>query len=329
MRKKIIISLIIISAIMLFSMQLCTILFGNKPTVTITLPASNQTVNTTSLTVTGTIEDLDGDQTKVKVWIEDNTSIYAWDTGVTTGNFEVSLDLSSLSEGIYYVIAQGYDANNNVSDAVSVNFNYEPGGGGGSYTNILLNGRFEQYVDNFSGAYLDSTYISYLNNNSNGDWLDNWAMSIGNPYGFNNDIKIDLDGASIRYYSTANTSDGNAKFFMVQNISHTTTANTTLQIRFKINQQVNGGTNPSDSELKVICTGRSSPNPLASFSSLPGTNSNNIRSSLTVGELYDITLNLSADCGIPVGTYLDFIEIFVNCWNFDVTIYEIAIYEAP
>jgi len=112
-------------------MQLCTLIFGNKPTVNITSPADGQTISDTAITVTGTINDLDGDATKVKVWITD-TVLSGWDYDVSSGQFSVNLDLTSLTSGTHTICAQGYDANNNVSDTISVSFTYNGGGGGGS-----------------------------------------------------------------------------------------------------------------------------------------------------------------------------------------------------
>lgn len=84
MNKKLVFLFVIISALFLFSMQLCTLIFGSKPIVNITSPTNGQAINTTGITVSGTINDTDGDAYKVKVWISD-TSIYAWDYDVTSG----------------------------------------------------------------------------------------------------------------------------------------------------------------------------------------------------------------------------------------------------
>jgi len=65
-KNKLIILLVVLSAIFLFSMQLCSLIFGNKPVVAITSPINNATISGTTLTVSGTISDLDGTNQKSK-----------------------------------------------------------------------------------------------------------------------------------------------------------------------------------------------------------------------------------------------------------------------
>jgi len=124
MKKKLIIYLIIFSAIFLFLMQGCVL--ENKPVVNITSPANNDTITYKILTVTGTIEDRDGDASEVQVWIE-GTDISGVDYIDTSDEFSLYLDLKNLTSGTYTICAQGYDENDNASDKVSVSFTYNPG----------------------------------------------------------------------------------------------------------------------------------------------------------------------------------------------------------
>ncbi len=126
MKKKLIIYLIIFSAIFLFLMQGCVL--ENKPVVNITSPANNDTITYKILTVTGTIEDRDGDASEVQVWIE-GTDISGVDYIDTSDEFSVDLDLTGLTSGTYKICAQGFDENDNTSDKVSVSFTYNPGSG--------------------------------------------------------------------------------------------------------------------------------------------------------------------------------------------------------
>lgn len=124
MKTKMIILLIVTLSFILFSMQLCSLVLGNKPVVTITSPEINQQITTTKIIVEGTIRDQDGDQSKVEVWIEDK-NIKATDFTVDTGIFNVELDLSNLNAGTYNIMVQGYDKNNNVSEIIYVSINYD------------------------------------------------------------------------------------------------------------------------------------------------------------------------------------------------------------
>lgn len=334
MKTKIIIFVVLLAAIMLFSMQLWTFIFGNKPVVTITNPTRGATISGTKLTVYGTISDLDGDQSKVKVWIED-TSIAGWDYGVTSGIFEVTLTLSGLTDKAYNIIAEGYDANNNVSDKYIISVNYSNGGGA---ENILSNGKFANVIDNYNGIYDSLDAINWYLNNTNGDYLDNWQFYIYDQYALDNQIRIDLDGSSVRYFSTYSDGDGNAKIKIYQNLSnYQITSKTRIYIKFKINN-FNGGTNPEEAPIKIQI-GQSSTwlKTLASYSTGPGSgydNGNSCVSSLTVGQTYEYdfnivseSLNLSGEQTIGAGILINLFQIFVNCWNFDVTIYEIRLYE--
>ncbi|MFN3411870.1 MAG: Ig-like domain-containing protein [Exilispira sp.] len=86
-------------------------------------PAENETITNSKLVVSGRIIDQDNDQSKVNVWIEDHSNIYGWDNDVLSGNFSIELNVGNLQNGTYTIIAQGYDANNNKSDPISVKIN--------------------------------------------------------------------------------------------------------------------------------------------------------------------------------------------------------------
>ncbi len=331
MKAKFFISLVLIAAIMLFSMQLCTLIFGNKPVVTITSPTNNAIISGTTLVVSGTIFDIDGDQYKVKVWIED-TSIVGWDYSVTSGTFAVNLKLTNLVDcQNYNIIAEGYDANNNVSDKYIISVTYSSDGG--SITNILSNGNFASFYDGYNGIYDTIDLITYYLNQPSGDYLDNWEFYIWEEFALDNKIKIDLDGYSLRYYSTQSDYDGNAKISIKQNINYTITDKTRIYIKFKINYFA-GGTNNSEAPIKIRAGNKEYPawiKLVASYSTGSGYNDNGVTcvSNLNIGNIYTYDFNIVEYSieSISPETVISFFEIFVNCWEFDVTIYEIRLYE--
>ncbi|NMC66600.1 MAG: hypothetical protein GYA61_00070, partial [Spirochaetales bacterium] len=239
MKKKLIIAFIILSALFLFSMQLCSLIFGNKPNVYISSPYNGQAINTTGITVSGTINDTDGDAYKVKVWISE-TSIYAWDYDVTSGQFSVELDLTTLQSGQYTICAQGYDTNNNTSDIVYVTINYTAGGGG---ANLLLNGDF--LASEFNDAditYYDGYYVNtFLNNPNNGDFLPNWTFYIGSPE--EDWPKIDIGIGYVRMYTTNSNSNGSEMGMQqdTEGISNLKTGTgLKIKIKFKIDSFAGG-----------------------------------------------------------------------------------------
>jgi len=320
MKKKIIIFFILISATFLFSMQLCSLIFGSAPTVSITSPANSTQISDASLNVRGTILDPDGDQSYVEVWIDNHLDTKKQDNDVTTGQFTVDLDLSSLPSGSYNILAKGYDANGNSSNTVTVSITYQ--------RNLLINGNFASYIDYYDYKYENNSQILTYLNKADGDWLEGWVFSINEIEALDNKIKIDLNGTSLVYYSTVQ--DGNGypmKMSILQdNINHTVTSNTKLYIKFKIEYEEGG---PGEGALKILFNNNTQV--FVSFSTLIGGTDPGSEFILDTNQIYEHTLPISdfqfSSGAIPVGNDLISLRIFVNCQHWKVTIYEIKIFE--
>lgn len=334
MKKRLIIAFIILSALFLFSMQLCSLIFGNKPNVYISSPYNGQAINTTGITVSGTINDTDGDAYKVKVWISD-TSIYAWDYDVTSGQFSVELDLTTLQSGTYAICVQGYDANNNTSDIVYVTINYTAGGGG---SNLLLNGDF--LASEFNDAditYYDSTYVSnYLNNLSGGDYLPNWYFYIISPE--NTWSKIDINYGSVRMYTTNMYNADGSAIGMAQyteGISNLKTGTgLKIKIKFKIDS-FDGGDCVSEyyeAPVKISISMNALDYLIAAFTNLYYSASGGYgEGNLQLGIIYEKTFIIPNTTlngySIPSGQQIEEIKITCNGHIWDVTIYSIEVYQ--
>jgi hypothetical protein len=336
MKKKLIIAMIIISAIFLFSMQLCTLIFGNKPTINITYPANGATISDTAITVTGTINDLDGDATKVKVWIED-TSISGWDYDVSSGQFSVNLNLTSLTSGTHTICAQGYDANNNVSDTVTVNFTYNGGGGGsGGSSNLLLNGYFTDsgWFDN-NITYSDGDTVGIYLNQPSGDYLPNWKFYITAPA--EDAPKIDISLGSVRMYTTYSNSNGSA-MGMTQDTSSISDFKTgsgkTIRISFKIDGFENGVGCVStyfEAPVKINIKSGGSDYTIAAFTTTSGSATGgylktNLSAGQTITETFILPTTALNGTTIPGGQQITELKIWCNGWTWNVTIYSIEVY---
>ncbi len=300
---------------------------GHSPILSITSPQQNFTAETSTIQLVGTVTDEDGDAS-VGVTSIRNTSGQTVLTfpPVNFGPtdyyaFNTELDISSLSPGVYTIVAWAEDQARNKSDEVQILFTYSPG-----YANLLQNGNFSDpdYVD--SNIIYDSVdKIDLLNNQSSGDYLPDWEFYIWSDYALDNLIKIDLDGYSVRYYSNENDSDGNAKMYIRQTFEYTITDKTKFYIKFKINSY-SGGTYPAEGPLKICFNGTTVL--FASYSTGGGTdNPPYIESNLNTGEVYEREFYLKDAPYLCPGYSIDSIYIFVNCWYWDVTIYEIRIWE--
>ncbi|MFN3411527.1 MAG: Ig-like domain-containing protein [Exilispira sp.] len=328
MKAKFYIILIIFLSLFLFSMQLCSLIFGSKPQVTITDPLNNATVSGTSLLVKGTIEDIDGDQKKVKVWIEDK-NISGWDYDVSSGNFEVTLTLSGLENGqIYRIIAEGYDANGNTSDKSIVSFTYSSGA-----QNIIANGYFDKtgFVDN-DIVYTDSTNISNYLNKTNGDYLPDWTFDIWTPE--QTWPKIDLAIGSVRMYTTKSNSNGTQMYMKSSTITNFVTGSgKTIKISFKIDQY-SGGTTQSpyyEAPVKIDIVIGDTRYTIAAFTTSSGyAEGGYLKANLAPNQQIIETFTLPETClngsSIPNGSAIANIIIWCHGWTWDVTIYSIEIY---
>lgn len=334
MKKRLIIAFIILSALFLFSMQLCTLIFGSKPIVNITSPTNGQAINTTSLPVIGTIYDSDGDATKVKVWINEKSSIYGWTYDVISGQFFVTLNLTNLQSGQYTICAQGYDANNNTSDIVYVTINYTAGGGG---SNLLLNGDF--LASEFNDAditYYDSTYVSnYLNNLSGGDYLPNWYFYIISPE--NTWSKIDINYGSVRMYTTNMYNADGSAIGMAQyteGISNLKTGTgLKIKIKFKIDSFAGGPCESPyyEAPVKISISMNALDYLIAAFTNLyysasGGYGKGNLFTGTIYTETFDMPTTTLNGYSIPSGQQIEEIKITCNGHIWDVTIYSIEVY---
>lgn len=179
MKTKMKILLIVTFSFIFLSMQLCSIVLGNKPVVTITSPVTNQQVTTSKIDVEGTIRDQDGDQSKVEVWIEDK-NIKATDFTVDTGIFDVELDLSNLTAGTYNIMVQRYDKNNNVSEIIYVSIKYDINqtpSGTIIWNKITVPGanNWRTISTSDDGKYVAAVYIDgyiYISNDYGNSWSE-------------------------------------------------------------------------------------------------------------------------------------------------------------
>lgn len=328
MKAKYYIILIILLTFFLFSMQLCSLIFGSKPKVTITNPKNGATISGDTLTVEGTIEDLDGDQTKVKVWIEDK-NISGWDYNFSSGYFKVTLTLVELTVGqTYRIIAEGYDANGNRSDFAIVSITYSS-----NNPNLIPNGKFDNpnYAD-YDITYTNESTINNYLNKTNGDYLPSWTFEIWNPV--ETEPKIDIDIGSVRMYTTKENYYGaqiNMQSSTINNFK--TGSGKTIKIIFKITSYTGGTlTVPYyEGPVKIDIVINGSRCTIAAFTSSSGSApggyfKTNLPTNQTITETFTLPTTRLDGTSLDPDLTIEKIVIWCHGWNWDVTIYSIEVY---
>lgn len=286
------------------------------------------TITSSKITVSAVVKDSNCNAEYVKIYLSDYPNAYLTQNlyPYQIQEFSIEFDLSSFNANANYELVVEVWDTTNLNVTTTVMFYYQTG------TNILKNGNFNLSYDKYSGTYETQSDIDSYLNKTTGDSLANWKFYIYAGDALDNKIKIDLNGSSIRYYSTADDGDGNAKFLMTQLIYpyHTVTANTKIKIRFKI---TDSDGNSDESPLKISYNGYfyEYGQVIAIYSIGPLTNPNgtNYVAELTPGETYTYEFYLCDDAGVPIGTQIENIQIWANDHHWDVTIYNIELFEGP
>ncbi|MCX8058972.1 MAG: hypothetical protein N3A58_06120 [Spirochaetes bacterium] len=295
-------------------------IFNFPPIVKIVFPEDQYLIRNNKLEVSILPYGLNENIFKVRLWIEDTDIEYIY---YNPGNKKllVNIDLSSLPYGLYNLCAEAYNYNNQKSQIDKVKI---------IYNEIIKNSNFLIYTDNWGLYEIPNHLNNYLNNKNNGDWLYGWNFYIWESFALDNKPEIILDGNSIRYRSTVNDGDGNAKFQVTQYLNYKVSNRTKLYIKFKITN-FSGGNNPTEAPIKIGYKFKESISEqrcIASYSNLSGPiNPPFIVSSLSYNLIYEYSFYLyQAPDFVPNGI-LEYIFFWVNGHFWDATIYDFRIYE--
>lgn len=314
--KKFIFCLVFIFFILILS---CEFLFLDiPPIVKIIYPQNQVKITENKLQVSYLIYSKNEYTSKVRIWIE-GTDIEYIQYNLGNGNYIINFDLSSLPFGLYDVCAEGYNSKNEKGEVSKQKF---------VYNDIIKNSNFSIYSDNW-GLYENDTHLSYLNNRSSGDWLYGWEFYIFNEFALDNKPEIILNGNSIRYRSTQNDGDGNAKFQATQYLNYKVSSRTKFYIKFKI-LSFSGGTNPIEAPIKIGYKFKDNTEvrTIASYSNLAGTiEPPTIVSSLTLDQIYEYSFYLSSLNSFIQDGILEYIFFWVNGHYWDAVIYEFKLFE--